>query len=118
MSAWHTPAPNMSAQDYSKYLIEGNISKCRPITFFKNNGTYIWCPNVPASPADMKKTGQSDTEISEVWNKFVEKLKRRTLNEWYHFTFHGDDKSFWHNRGKHVVVIGNKYCVCPSSMIV
>ena len=107
----------LSPQEYTLSLISGKIVDGVPIRIFKNNSTYIWCPKRPPFPSELKADGYTDDAIKEIWNNFEESVLRHQKDPWYHITFHGDDKTFWHALDKCVIIINNQYLVCPYHLI-
>jgi hypothetical protein len=111
----------MDKQKFTTELVQYATTGCGLLHgayVFSMESSYVYCPNVPSSPDELRHRRVSDNEIRQIWTSFLERVyDKYSKNEEYRCKLTGEDRTFNWNNGKIAIVVGDKIYVCKSEYI-
>lgn len=111
----------MDKQKFTTELVQYATSECGYFTGayeFSKKSSYVYCPNVPSSPNELRHRLLPDHVVRQIWTEFWECVHEKySKNENYKCKFTGEDRTFNWNNGKTAIVVGDKIYVCKSQNI-
>lgn len=82
---------------------------------FSKKSSYVYCPNVPASPMVLFRNRVPDSEIRRIWKDFWTCVHEEYCKkEEYSCKLSGEDRTFNWNNGKTAIVAGDKIYVAKT----
>lgn len=85
---------------------------------FSKEASYVYCPNVPASPMELRFNHVPDSEVRRIWTEFWTCVHEKYCKkEAYSCKFSGEDRTFNWNNGKTAIVVGDKIYVAKTENI-